>query len=187
MSWGKWSCRGSFSYISHTHDVSMVVLSFFEAESTCPLEFQDSPNLLPPPTLNVNCKSIEDHCFKTFQLHILKTFVLKLCYYSNYTVLWYFAFSLDRFVRFLLLLSLMKSMILPFVLHTARCRGEIETWCSMHLVIILTQNQEAELGRTAQCMMTLGYILKRFINCSKINNFYTHMFIHTGDTLKKTK
>lgn len=59
----------------------------FGAESICPLEFQDSPNLLlpppHPPTLNVNCKTA-DTVTRESRLRMFRNFLLKSYYSHSY-------------------------------------------------------------------------------------------------------
>lgn len=78
----------------------------FGAESICPLEFQDSHTLLPPPTLNINCKTTGDSAgweWPLFQ-NISVTNRQKLCPNVVLLLQWYhctviFAFSLYKSIR----------------------------------------------------------------------------------------
>lgn len=110
---GRQSCRLSSSYILHTQDISVVVLSVLVQNLSAHWNFKtlpiSSPHLLFMSTAKPRRKVLHetDHQkhFSCFKNSVLKSWY----YFRNDTVLWLFAFTpTDRADRCVLLVSLRK-------------------------------------------------------------------------------
>lgn len=170
----RWSYRHRFSHISHTRDISMVVLSVLVQNLSAHWNFKTltlfSPHLLSISTAKPRGTVLDesDHCFKTFPLRIVKNFVLTLYYYySDTTVLWFLLFHFTSLLDY----------------DTTVCVTTVVGKNCIWLSFLHTEKIDY--------LMTLGYsILKLIINCwiySKRNktHLYSYVYPHTGDRSKK--